>query len=229
MVTDITIMRHKHHIVQRYKGGDNSPSNLVELSATCHSMWHWCEWKLWGDYRDYCAHKMILGDVNNPEFRSSRGKAFGSINGRKGGKRTHELHPNHASNNNKKQRDTLSKLGRTIAEQEWEIVTPNGEELIISNLAKYCRENGLDKSKMCLVSKGKYRQHKGYTCKKLEAIVTYKPKKYYHITYPNGEEIEVTHLTDWCKLNDINPTMMFRVVCGHRKTHKGYKVKKSIR
>ena len=160
-------MRHKHHIVQRYKGGTDDASNIVELTPICHSMWHWCEWKLWGDSRDYCASRMILGDVKNPEFKSHRGKAFGSVNGKK----VHKMYPELAHNNgvkgNKKQRATLEKQGKTIAEKKWEIVTPTGEVLVITNLAKYCREHNLLKHKMCEVSKGMWKQHRGFKCKKL--------------------------------------------------------------
>lgn len=160
-------MRHKHHILQRYKGGTDDASNIVELTPICHSMWHWCEWKLWRDSRDYCAHKMLLGDVKNPEFRRHRNFAFASDNGKIGGVRVHQVHPSLASDNNKKQRSILASQGKTIAEQSWEIVTPTGEVLVITNLAKYCREHQLQKSHMVNVSKGNRKQHKGFKCKKL--------------------------------------------------------------
>ena len=160
-------MKHKHHIIPRYAGGTDDDSNLVELTPVCHSMWHYAEWLRKGDARDYCAHKMILGDVNNPEFRkmaqkrSTEGikrfaateegknfyRGFGKENGRLG---------------NKVQREKFAKEGRTIAEQSWIITTPTGEELQITNLAKYCRENNLLKNKMCEVAKGMWSHHRHY-------------------------------------------------------------------
>ena len=160
-------MKHKHHIIPRYRGGTDDPSNIIELSPIQHSMYHYANWQLWSDSRDFCAYKMILGDVKNPQFRSHRTKAFGHIMGKKGGKRLHELHPNHGAESNKKQRATLEEQGRTIAEKKWEIVTPTDEVLVITNLAKFCREHNLLKHKMCEVSKGMWKQHKGYKCKKL--------------------------------------------------------------
>lgn len=56
-------MKHKHHIIPKHRGGTDDPSNLVEITPTQHAMFHFCEWKLWGDYKDFCAYKMILGDV----------------------------------------------------------------------------------------------------------------------------------------------------------------------
>lgn len=51
----------------------------------------------------------------------------------------------------------------------WEIIKPNGEIINIKNLSKYCDENGLSKSSMCMVSKNKRDNYKGYRCRKIEA------------------------------------------------------------
>jgi hypothetical protein len=164
-------MRHRHHIIPRYDGGSDEDNNLVELSPICHSMWHYAEWLRKGDARDYCAHKMILGDVNNPTFRkmasergiqalkkyiqTEEGKAYYSELGKRVGKL-----------GNKAQREKFEKEGRTIAEQKWIVTTPQGETLEVSNLKKFCRENNLLPNKMCEVGKGVWKQHRGYTCKR---------------------------------------------------------------
>lgn len=46
----------------------------------------------------------------------------------------------------------------------WLITYPNGEEKYITNLSKFCEENGLDRANMHAVSIGKRKQHKGFTC-----------------------------------------------------------------
>ena len=69
---------------------------------------------------------------------------------------------------NKSQREKFENEGRTIAEQKWIVTTPGGETLEVSNLKKFCRENNLLPNKMCEVGKGKWKQHRGYTCKRLE-------------------------------------------------------------
>jgi hypothetical protein len=69
---------------------------------------------------------------------------------------------------NKSQREKFENEGRTIAEQKWIVTTPEGETLGVSNLKKFCRENNLLPNKMCEVGKGKWKQHRGYTCKRFE-------------------------------------------------------------
>jgi hypothetical protein len=155
-------MIHKHHIIPKYAGGTDDSTNIVELTPTQHAMWHWAEWQRKQNYLDFCAYKMILGDVKNPEFRHARAKAFGHI----GGKRAHEVHPNLAKENgvkgNKSQREKLTAIGRTIAEKEWIVISPEGQETRIRNMAKFCRENGLNKAHMCAVAAGARKQHKGW-------------------------------------------------------------------
>jgi hypothetical protein len=124
------------------------------------------------------------------EERSENSKRSGKIGGRKGGisksekkinacrenikkavkvfmeKDTPEKAKERGIKGNKSQREKFEIEGRTIAEQKWIVTTPNGETLEVSNLKKFCRENNLLPNKMCEVGKGKWKQHRGYTCKK---------------------------------------------------------------
>lgn len=126
------------------------------------------------------------------EERSKISKRSGKIGGRKGGISRSEKKINACRENikkavkvfmendtpekakergikgNKSQREKFENEGRTIAEQKWIVTTPNGETLEVSNLKKFCRENNLLPNKMCEVGKGKWKQHRGYTCKRLE-------------------------------------------------------------
>ncbi len=49
----------------------------------------------------------------------------------------------------------------------WKITKPNGDELIIKNLNEFCRQNSLFPNRMRQVSKGIFKQHKGYKVIKL--------------------------------------------------------------
>ena len=126
------------------------------------------------------------------EERSKISKKVGKIGGKKGGVSRSEKKINACRENikkavkvfmenntpekakergikgNKSQREKFKNEGRTIAEQKWIVTTPNGETLEVSNLKKFCRENNLLPNKMSEVGKGKWKQHRGYTCKKLE-------------------------------------------------------------
>jgi len=47
----------------------------------------------------------------------------------------------------------------------WWITYPNGTQVKIKNLTKFCKDNGLFQSNMIRVSQGKQKQHKGFTCR----------------------------------------------------------------
>jgi hypothetical protein len=61
-------LKHKHHIVPRYKGGTDEPQNLVELTVTQHAMYHFCNYQLWGNAEDYVAWKGLSGMIETSEF-----------------------------------------------------------------------------------------------------------------------------------------------------------------
>jgi hypothetical protein len=60
-------MKHKHHIVPRYEGGSDDPSNLVELTVTQHAMWHFAEWQRKRNWQDSLAHRVLLGRISGEE------------------------------------------------------------------------------------------------------------------------------------------------------------------
>ena len=47
-------------------------------------------------------------------------------------------------------------------EEQYRLVSPNGEVIEVTNMRKFCAEQGLSPSKMCLVVQGKQSQHKGW-------------------------------------------------------------------
>lgn len=47
--------------------------------------------------------------------------------------------------------------------KKWIFISPHGKIVEIFNLSKFCRENKLCESSMNHVSKGKYKQHKGWS------------------------------------------------------------------
>lgn len=49
------------------------------------------------------------------------------------------------------------------ATREYKIINPDGNEVVVVNMAKYCRENSLDKSGMSALFRGKLKSYKGYT------------------------------------------------------------------
>ena len=49
----------------------------------------------------------------------------------------------------------------------YQVVTPEGETIVVRGLTEYCRRYNLHPSAMVKVSKGKQRAHKGYRCSRI--------------------------------------------------------------
>jgi len=51
--------------------------------------------------------------------------------------------------------------------KNWLITDPIGITYRVFNLRQFCREKNLNQSSMTMVAKGKFKQHKGWTCQKI--------------------------------------------------------------
>lgn len=71
--------------------------------------------------------------------------------------------------NNKPQTEYQKQKAREANQKTWKIITPEGNEEIITNLRQYSLERGLDPGNMMHVARGKQSQHKGYRVFKLES------------------------------------------------------------
>ena len=65
---------------------------------------------------------------------------------------------------------TIKEEKNEVANQKplYIITKPDGGQVTIDNLSKFCRENKLNKSTMYLVMNGKRNHHKHYKCSKVE-------------------------------------------------------------
>jgi len=59
---------HKHHIIPRYMGGSDDPSNLIELTVEEHANAHKLLWEQHGNWQDEVAWKALSGQVPNAEI-----------------------------------------------------------------------------------------------------------------------------------------------------------------
>ncbi len=76
-------LKHKHHIMPRYRGGSDDPSNLVEVSVVQHAMWHFCNYQLWGEPEDRLAWRALAGSVGREEIIVEKQKIAGLRSGEK--------------------------------------------------------------------------------------------------------------------------------------------------
>ena len=49
-------------------GGSNRINNLVEVTRTCHVMWHFANWQLWNNKEDYIAYRGLAGTINQDQI-----------------------------------------------------------------------------------------------------------------------------------------------------------------
>ena len=59
---------HKHHIVPRYLGGNDSPENLVLLHPYDHAIAHFVRWKMYGTHGDAWAFNRLKGWLDDGAF-----------------------------------------------------------------------------------------------------------------------------------------------------------------
>jgi len=59
---------HKHHIVPKYMGGTDEPSNLVKLTIEEHADAHKILWEKYGNWQDYLAWQGLLKRIDKEEL-----------------------------------------------------------------------------------------------------------------------------------------------------------------
>jgi hypothetical protein len=81
-------MKHKHHIIPRYMGGSDDPSNLIELTVEEHAQAHLDLYEKHGNWQDLGAWYLLTGNTWDPEYckmiSSMGGKVQGPINAESG-------------------------------------------------------------------------------------------------------------------------------------------------
>ena len=87
----------------------------------------------------------------------------------KGRKRSQEaIEKTRIANLGRSQTEYQKQKAREAIQKTWKITTPEGEELVITNLRQFSLDNGLDPSNMLHAAKGRIKQHKGYKVQKLD-------------------------------------------------------------
>ena len=61
-------MKHIHHIVPKYIGGTDDPSNLVELTVEEHAEAHRLLFEQYGNKQDYIAWQALSGRIGREEI-----------------------------------------------------------------------------------------------------------------------------------------------------------------
>jgi len=105
---------HKHHIIPKYMGGTDDPSNLIELSVSDHANAHYELWLMCGNWQDEVAWKGLSGMISSTEaIRQSqslanKGKKL-SKETREAMKKAWKTRPSATVETRKKSRDALAR------------------------------------------------------------------------------------------------------------------------
>lgn len=190
------MIKHKHHIIPRHVGGTDHPSNIIELTIEEHAEAHRILYEKYNRIEDKWAWLGLSGQVGKDEIlkeiaKSKKGKKKPVGHGEKvsvfrktfkyseeskkkmsDAKKGKHDSSYYAELSKKRigfsQTEYQKKKVRETMESAWVVTPPNGQPMNIVNLNKFCRENGLDQGNMVKVSKGLSKQHKGYTCYKID-------------------------------------------------------------
>jgi hypothetical protein len=85
----------------------------------------------------------------------------------------------------------MSESQKEKLSDEWLVILPSGEEVIIKNMLEFCRQNKLNPSAMSAVARGNRGHYKGYKCKKISnnREVNYEHKEYVYLTKEEKQKI----------------------------------------
>lgn len=191
-------MIHRHHIVPRHMGGDDSEENIIDLPYWAHIEVHKRLWEVYGKLEDKLAYCMLSGKTEEVEkLRIQLAKRNyqrwlkekpeevkkwkkNISNSLKGKRYLPNEHYRKLGDNLRgiprtqeiKDKISKSKKGKFVSQPKqmkiYEVTKPNGDIVIIRGLNQFCKSEGINASNLCAVVKGRLKHHKGYFAKIVE-------------------------------------------------------------
>lgn len=121
----------------------------------------------------YCAEKKIVRF--NDKWREEASERLKKRNPAKtpearakiSAKKRGENHHQYGKPISETHKEKLHAAARAAVISDWNVITPDGENLVVSNMLQFCRDHGLTASAMTAVAQGKRKTHKGYRCTKV--------------------------------------------------------------
>lgn len=140
----------------------------------------------------------------------------------------------YAHTTREEQEATIARL--TAPKYQYIITSPDGTEHYTTELSKFCEEHELNVSMMCMISWGQRRHCRGWTCRFVDEPEEIRIKREslkgkamkFIVTTPEGEEVAVDHLNNFCDRHQICASTMIKVAKGKRPQHKGYKCRYAV-
>jgi group I intron endonuclease len=151
--------------------------------------------------------------TNLHEFCRKNGLSFNAMHRLAKGQSKLKAHKGWTHRNSVRQRDYIKTYEGFI--------DPEGNAVgIITNLAEFCREHGLDNTHMLAVMNGRICSHRGWT-----HVRSRKPrnfKTYIGFVNPRGEQVIITNLAEFCRENALHPVKMRQLISGRVRCYKGW-------
>jgi len=179
-------------------GGNNDPTNLVEVTVTQYAMFHFCNYQLWGNEQDKIAYKGLSGLIGKEEVMRELVTLAVSMAS--------------TPENIEKKKQTF----KEIRHQQGEKNSQYGKMWITDGT----KEGSYRINKGDPIPEG---FRKGRVSRSEESI-----KYTYVITTPEGEIIRTKYIDDFCKRNNLVDSIMYRVASGERNSHKEFKVHREL-
>ncbi len=166
-------MKHKHHIIPRYMGGGDEPSNIIEVTIEEHAELHldlylkygnWQDWRAFNGLMGvkdemYEAHSVAMMGSNNPMFglRGDQhpGYGHGHTDRHREWSRKRMTHNN--PNQDPAVRKKISDARSGVANKVWRycITYQDGSSDIVTNLKDWCRQRGLGHTYLYALKNGR--------------------------------------------------------------------------
>jgi len=141
----------------------------------------------------------------------------------------------------------LSDAARLKMSKEYIITTPEGKELRVFNLKRFCDERGLSQSAMHSTMTGRVSHYKGWHCRYAEAELSEDEGSRTMVVYQNGRHqfrqlktyevinteqaitLVVVNLQQFCDQNNLSASAMLKVAKGKQAAHKGWSCKEVLK
>lgn len=109
-------------------------------------------------------------------------------------------------------------------------INPNGEEVVIENIYKFCKENNFERKAFYQLIRGKSLTYKGYRLPMSEEELKQKKDeklgKFIELIDPSGNIIQVKNISAFCRSKNFNRNSINAMLSGRTKEFHGYKLKK---
>ncbi len=168
--------------------------------------------QVWDGFIDPEGNEVTM--TNLFEYCRQHGLTFTAMRQLAKGKSKLKSHKGWTHKNSVRQREYFKTYDGFIA--------PDGRPAgTITNLARFCREHGLDKTHMVAVMRGRICSHRGWTYNKGRKPLNL-PKTYTGFIGPDGQRVVITNLQAFCKEHGLHPVHMHELKSGKRRAYRGW-------